>query len=158
MKASPAARRARAAHRFLARQSLYPLACASALALGLLAGRAYLSQSRHYSFLVWNLLLAWVPYLISLGMAAAWHLRPRAGWRLALPGALWLIFLPNAPYLVTDFVHLRSLKPIPLWYDIGMLASFAWAGAFWRSSRSTASRRRSRPPPGARSAGCLRPA
>ena len=38
------------------------------------------------------------------------------------------MFLPNAPYLITDFVHLQERPPIPLWYDIALLASCAGTG------------------------------
>jgi uncharacterized membrane protein len=48
---------------------------------------------------------------------------------LPIPAALWLIFFPNAPYIVTDFLHLYDRPPSYL-YDIGMLATFAWTGCF----------------------------
>ncbi len=119
-----------AAHRFLATQSFYPLVLSSVLACAILAARMRLSGSPGYIFLVWNLFLAWVPYVWSLAAATSQRRRPAAWWRLIMPGALWLLFFPNAAYLVTDFVHLRSRAPIPIWFDIGMLAIFAWGGCF----------------------------
>jgi uncharacterized membrane protein len=117
-------------HRFLLEHLFYALTLSSALACTILAARVVRAHSPAYIFLVWNLVLAWVPYLWGLWVATIQRRHPRAWWWLLGPGALWLLFFPNAPYIVTDFVHLRAIPPVPLWYDIGLLASFAWAGCF----------------------------
>ncbi len=117
-------------NRLLVDNHFYPLLLSSGLALGLYAGRVGLTHYWTFVFLVWNLFLAWVPYFWSL-WALSIHLRyPRHWWSLLLPGALWLLFFPNAPYLITDLVHLYQRPPVPLWYDIGLLISFVWAGCF----------------------------
>lgn len=117
-------------HRFLLRHSVYPIALSSLLACAMFAGRVVLSRSWTYQFLVWNLFLAWVPYACSLWMAVLHEHHPRGWWYLILPGLLWLIFLPNAPYLITDLWHLDERPPVSMWYDIGLLATFAWTGCF----------------------------
>jgi uncharacterized membrane protein len=117
-------------HRLLVEHQFYPLLLSSALAVGLWAGRSWLWAPRNLRFLVWNLFLAWLPYVWSLWALSLHRRRPHRWWLLLLPGALWLLFFPNAPYLVTDLLHLRSYPPVPPWYDVGMLISFAWAGCF----------------------------
>src|SRR5438876_642713 len=47
---------------------------------------------------------------------------------LASVFSLWLVFLPNAPYLVTEFMLLRDVHNMPVWFDTAMLVSFAWTG------------------------------
>ena len=100
----------------------------SLLCLVLLAGRFYYTRSWTFYFLLWNLTLAWVPY-VSAMWAHMLHQAHRKRWLRILPIAvLSIVFFPNAPYIVTDFLHLAARPPVPLWYDIGMLAAFAWAG------------------------------
>ncbi|HJZ49304.1 MAG TPA: DUF1361 domain-containing protein [Roseiflexaceae bacterium] len=120
----------RSLHRFLTRNAFYALAISSAFAIGILAARVLRAHQGTYIFLVWNLFLAWVPYGWSLWADSIQRRHPRDWWRLLIPGALWLLFFPNAPYIVTDFVHLYERPPVPLWYDIGLLATFAWSGCF----------------------------
>lgn len=118
-------------HRFLAGQSFYPIVLSSALAMATYAGRVLVSGKWVvYANLVWNLFLAWIPYVFSMLAAAIQRLFPRRWWLLIVPGGMWLIFLPNAAYIVTDFFHLMPRASIPLWYDILMLTTFSWTGIF----------------------------
>ncbi len=111
-------------HQTLVAHRFYPLVAASALAALLLLGRVALSGNRvTLVFLGWNLVLAWVPWVCS-----TWAATTQRRWVMWAAGAVWLVFLPNAPYVVTDFLHLRPRSPIPLWYDTALIASFAWAG------------------------------
>ncbi len=121
----------RSIHTFSINHLLYPLVLSSLLAGAIFAGRVYLSRELTFYFLLWNLFLAWIPYVISLAISFVHRRHPRLWWLyLLLPGLLWLIFLPNAPYIVTDLWHLDERRPVPLWYDIGMFATFAWTGCF----------------------------
>jgi uncharacterized membrane protein len=94
----------------------------SMLALAMWAARAAWTRPE-LGFLPWNLFLAWIPWFAALGFAAA-----RGPAALAASGALWLLFLPNAPYLVTDLVHLRPRIGVPHWYDVLLFGAFALAG------------------------------
>jgi len=103
------------------------LAVASALCLGL-----ELVRERHYGavgyrFLIWNLFLAWIPLLLALVVYDRYR-RGVALARLVPLAALWLLFLPNAPYIVTDFVHLGRVSRAPLWFNGVEMSAFAWTG------------------------------
>ena len=88
---------------------------------------AAIRGSYSFLFLIWNLFLAWIPYWIALSIEKVLSL---TGSRLVVGGMLicWLLFFPNAPYIVTDLLHLKSRSPIPKWYDLMVLVSFAWTG------------------------------
>ncbi|MBN2550170.1 MAG: DUF1361 domain-containing protein [Anaerolineales bacterium] len=118
-------------HRFFLSQAFYPIVLSSLLALSIYIGRVLYSGSRVvYANLVWNLFLAWIPYIFSMISALLSRVLPRLWWLAFFPGVIWLAFFPNAPYLVTDFLHLTPRQGIPLWYDILLLASFSWTGVF----------------------------
>jgi len=102
------------------------LLAASALCVATVALREHHTGSDFYRFLVWNLVLARVPLLFALAAYAS--ARGGASWAVVVFGLLWLLFFPNAPYLLTDFIHLTETPTTPLWYDALMLASFAWTG------------------------------
>jgi len=118
-------------HHFVTSQSFYPIVLSSALAVIIYVGRvAYSGSWIIYVNLIWNLFLAWIPYGASMAVAALHSLAPRKWWWLVLPGGVWLLFFPNAPYIVTDFFHLVPRYNVPMWYDILMLTTFSWTGIF----------------------------
>lgn len=108
----------------------YALLACSVLACALLVTRVGLTHSVRYAFLLWNLGLAWIPYLLSLWITSLYRQPRRSAWHLLVATGLWLIFFPNAPYLVTDFVHLPAIGSTWDWFDLGLLLTFAWTGCF----------------------------
>lgn len=104
------------------------LSGASVLCILLFRIRTSLSDSMDYAFLVWNLFLAWIP----LGMAYIVSSAKKRRYVLItvpLAAALWLLFFPNAPYILTDLQHLSHPRAgVPLWFDMLMINWFAWTG------------------------------
>lgn len=109
---------------------LLALVLSSGLAVGLLLVRFLRTGGADYAFLCWNLLLAWIPFLFALLAYRAYQQQRRLNLRCLVYGLFWLLFLPNAPYLITDLVYLRPLGGVPLWYDLLLLLSFACNGLF----------------------------
>ena len=93
--------------------------------------RAVHSHTFTYRYLLWNLFLAWLPVLSAL---AAYNLQKSYSWVnwVLVPGCalFWLVFFPNAPYLITDIMHLRQQTAVPFWYDLILFVAFAWTGFF----------------------------
>jgi uncharacterized membrane protein len=103
------------------------LVAASLFCVALVALRIAESGSTKFSGLVWNLFLAWIPFVLAVVVYDRWR-RGRARASLLALGALWLLFFPNAPYIVTDFVHLERTADAPYWYDAVTVSAFAWTG------------------------------
>ena len=92
----------------------------------LIVARGLYLHDLKFRFLAWNLFLALIPAFSGAMMARSDAARMRGvPWFWA---AVWLLFLPNAPYLITDLVHLQPRPPVPYWFDILIFATFAGAG------------------------------
>ena len=105
-----------------------------ALLGGLLAGsvalvllRTMWTQTGYYLFMLWNLFLAVVPLMASTLLRRAARRNVPDALQLVLL-VLWLLFLPNAPYILTDFVHLTPDGSRLYWYDLGMVIACAGTG------------------------------
>lgn len=104
-------------HRLLLFAALLFWCCA------LLAFRVVRSHTVTYVFLVWNLFLAAIPAIAAMLFVHVRSKLARVAWFL-----VWLAFLPNAPYIATDFIHLRTRPGMPLWFDVALLLSCAATG------------------------------
>ncbi len=105
--------------------TLQHLLMVSAVPVLLLLSRVLYSGRITYSFLLWNLFLAWLPLLLAYLSLRSLPRRPL----LALIAALaWLAFFPNAPYILTDIMHLRYDDGITVLFDVLLLFTFAISG------------------------------
>ena len=105
---------------------VFVLGASLGLSLLLVVGRVLMTGRGVFLFLVWNLFLAVIPFALSTLLGTA---RGPLRARLLVPvGAAWLLFFPNAPYILTDLFHLERRAGVPLWYDLALILSCAWNG------------------------------
>ncbi|MFD0670572.1 DUF1361 domain-containing protein [Cohnella sp. GCM10027633] len=116
----------------------YVLAATSVLCALLISFRETQVDYPNYRFLIWNLFLAWLP--LACSMAALVWARVASGAALAVGvivfAVAWLLLFPNAPYLMTDFIHLiftsrfdrSEVDGLLLWYDLVLYFLFTWCG------------------------------
>ena len=85
------------------------------------------TDTKVFLFLNWNLFLAFVPWAVTSIVI----LKPGIqGYRITvfILLGIWLLFFPNAPYILTDLFHLRLNSNMPKWFDLILILSFAWTG------------------------------
>ena len=104
-----------------ARKTSLTLLVASLVGVGFIWIRGGLFSTTGIVYLVWNLFLAWIPYLIT-----TYCIKKSMSWVGFVPlFLLWLVFFPNAPYMVTDIIHVAS-GIHHVWFDALIFFFFAW--------------------------------
>jgi uncharacterized membrane protein len=98
---------------------------ASGISCGLLLVQVQEPHVFHYWYMAWNLALAWIPMVLAVAFSTVAVQRRGDVARLTLFVA-WLLFLPNAPYMATDVIHLQY-GPVPPVHYV-MFAAFALTG------------------------------
>lgn len=93
----------------------------------LLFARMIVTGSIEYIFLPWNLFLAFVPYWITQCITTNVSIFENK-WKLLLVSTVWLLFIPNSFYIITDLFHLTNVDSAPKWFDLLLIFSFAWNG------------------------------
>ena len=85
------------------------------------------SGTSYFLFLNWNLFLAAIPYFLTSSISSIKTGRKQ---QLKIIGVsmIWLLFFPNAPYILTDLFHLGIASSVPKWFDLILIISFAWTG------------------------------
>ena len=106
---------------------LLNLACLIVVML-VIARVAYSDTGRHTG-LIWNLFLAWIPFMLAyFAHFVSWR-RSTLYFVIPVIAFLWLIFFPNAPYMLTDLQDLaRRSFDAPLWYDVIIVVWASWTG------------------------------
>lgn len=89
--------------------------------------RAEITQSIYLFFLIWNLLLAGIPYIITTYLATFRNFKT-SKIKTILLLVTWLVFLPNSFYIITDLVHLLSSNEFFFWFDLILISSFSISG------------------------------
>ncbi|MBK9492906.1 MAG: DUF1361 domain-containing protein [Haliscomenobacter sp.] len=89
--------------------------------------RLIYSDTLVFIFLNVNLFLAFLPWFFSSLLIIYPKLQQS---KIAVTVLLctWLLFFPNAPYILTDLFHLRHQFSMPVWFDLALILSFAWTG------------------------------
>ncbi len=96
------------------------------LSFSLLMTRIIITGQFTFLFLAWNLFLAFIPMGISSLLFLKRDKNEKSGfWITAI---VWLIFFPNAPYILTDLFHLMPRNGVQPWFDLMLILSFALAG------------------------------
>ena len=95
--------------------------------------RVVATGSPMFLFLNWNLVLAIIPLLLTRYLKYKETTITRSHFILVL--SAWLLFFPNSPYILTDLFHLKKASGMPLWFDLILILSYAWA-ALWLGFKS----------------------
>ncbi len=103
--------------------AVFWLVVATGLCVAILAAHMLYTRDWGWGFLLWNLFLAWVP------LGCALMAERSRGLLVVACGAVWLLFFPNAPYILTDLVHLGTYDGGMFWWvNLIMILSFAMTG------------------------------
>lgn len=104
------------------------LGAASLSSIGLFIAGAWSTHGSSFGYLMWNLLLAWIALVMALWLERTLHNSLWSSWYALLVTALWLVFLPNTFYMISDFVHIQEMGRVDLLYDVVMFSSFIFNG------------------------------
>lgn len=109
-------------------QYLLALLLASLVSLGLFAYRVWRSHDMASIYLPWNLFLAWLPLLLSLRLMNVLRHKRWSSWEALATSFLWIVFLPNSFYMISDFIHLQDVSQANVLYDSVMFTLFVTTG------------------------------
>lgn len=84
------------------------------------------NHSLDFDYLVWNLFLAWLPLVFAFRVISLLRNRLWSAWEPVLFSLLWLVFLPNSFYMISDFIHLRDVPRVDILFDVVLFTSFIY--------------------------------
>ncbi len=109
-------------------QFVLTLLLASLASVLLFVYGAYRNRSSAFDYFIWNLFLAWLPLLFAGWLVRVLRRKSWSSWEGLSVSVLWLLFLPNSFYMVSDFIHLQEVRRVDVLYDAVMFTSFIFVG------------------------------
>jgi uncharacterized membrane protein len=109
-------------------QYIIALGISTLVSAGLFAYGAWRNQSLEFSYLLWNLFLAWLPLIFAVRLVSVLQRKLWSSWEAMAASLLWLVFLPNSFYMISDFIHLQDVRRVDILYDTVMFTSFIYTG------------------------------
>ncbi len=109
-------------------QFIFALGFSTLTGIGLFAYGAWRNHSLAYDYLLWNLLLACLPLVFAVRLATLLGRKAWSSWEGLALSVLWLVFLPNSFYMISDFIHLQEVRRVDIIYDALMFTSFIYTG------------------------------
>jgi len=110
------------------KRAVLSLVLSSGVCISLLLFRSYAMKEHGFGFIVWNLVLAWIPVLFAFVIYVLHTLGAHRRSLIVVCAVIWFLFYPNAPYLVTDLIHIKWGPESPIWFDLLLMMTVAWTG------------------------------
>jgi uncharacterized membrane protein len=104
------------------------LAGSSLVSVVLFLANVHTTHSWEFAYLIWNLFLAWTPLLFTFWLLRVLRRKLWSSWEALLVTVIWLSFLPNSFYMISDFVHILEVPPARVLYLVVVFSSFILNG------------------------------
>ena len=101
----------------------------SVLAITLLLLRVKITNSTYLLFLIWNLFLAYIPCFLSSSIYKNFFNTSKKI-QNSFYGLIWLLFIPNSFYILTDFTNLHFRTTFQFSLDMLIISSFSFVGFY----------------------------
>ncbi len=103
-----------------------PFGAATAVSAGLLSAESLMYGDTMHQYLLWNLFLSWLPFILALGLQRTLRGHLWSSWRALCITTLWLLLLPNSFYMISDFIHLNGLSDSQVLFDAITFTAFVF--------------------------------
>ncbi|HVC36731.1 MAG TPA: DUF1361 domain-containing protein [Candidatus Dormibacteraeota bacterium] len=107
-------------------QFILALLVASLMSGALFLYQMVVNRNLAYSYLPWNLILAWLPFLFSLRLTQVLRTKLWSSWEALAWSGLWLVFVPNSFYMISDFIHLKEVPVANVLFAAVLFSSFIY--------------------------------
>lgn len=107
-------------------QFLLALGLSSLVSVGLFFYGVILNGDATYGYLIWNLFLAWLPLLFAIRLMQVLRQKLWSSWEALIYSFLWILFLPNSFYMISDYIHLQEFQRDSVLFDSLMFTSFIY--------------------------------